>query len=190
MKQKNETNNESIQHIDLDMDKFGNIEISKNGNKPIFSKRTPVTFINAKLRTTKETVTKKDKNDNDQTYLPVFLSIGFEYKENNEIKKGFENYGGGRLFNSEINEKTNFWVGKNSALGKLIKLLEETYNFNNTIMEIETLLCGKQGEILSETISVAGDEYTKNIIKVLYQQQQKSDIVKNYPGVQGATVST
>ena len=164
-----EQSQENKESIDLDMNKFGALEINQGNSKPQFNKRKPITFIRAVLKTTPN-----KKKDQDQTYYPVFLGVEYEYAnaQDNTIKQAYESYGGGRLFTHTKPEKSEkperFWVGNDSALGKLVKLLKETFDTKGVLNEIPMYLIGKRGEMLTETQTVAGKEYIKNIIKAVH----------------------
>ena len=151
--------------VELDMKKFGDMEISSGGTKPIFEKITKALVISATLKTTPEKRESEDRDGNKQTYYPVFLNVVF----NVDGKEAFENYGGGRLFVSETDDTKRFWLGKDSALGKIKKMLEDNFDFKGTIKEIPKLMLGQNVGLKTEEITVAGKVFVKNQIQQFYK---------------------
>lgn len=156
------------QSVEIDMDKFGELDIQRGGGKPEFEKITQAKVVSAVLKTTSEKVERMTKAGEKQTYFPVFLNVEYMYKEKDEEKTTFERYGGGRLFTSE-KEGSRFWVGQTSALGQLITLVEENFDFKGTIKEIPDVINGKNVGIKTEESEVGGRKFKKNIIKVFYK---------------------
>ena len=161
------TQEESQRSVELDLNKFGGMEIQQGGSKPFFEKVTRMSIKSAVLKTTPDKVTKQTKDGQDQTYYPVFLALEFAYKDNAEEKVTYENYSGGRLFVSE-KEGNRFWVGNDSALGMLITILKENFEFAGTIKEVPSLIRGKEVGVKTEEATVAGKKYQKNRIKAFY----------------------
>jgi hypothetical protein len=152
---------EQTENVELDMKEHGDMEISTGGSKPVFEKVTKGVVINATMMTTKDRQESKDKEGNVQAYYPVYCKVEYSIDDQNY----FENYGGGKLFLSESDKSKRFWVGQDSALGKLKSKLEEYFEFKGTVGEIPKLLIGKQVGIKTESTTVAGKEYKKNIIQ-------------------------
>lgn len=161
----NETKEVKQESVELDMNKYGEIPISSGGTKPVFEKITKALVLSAVLKTTPERRTIKDKEGNDQTYYPVFLSVNYNV-DGTEV---FENYGGGRLFVSETNESKRFWLGEGSALGKIKKMIEDNFNFSGTLKEIPDIVKGQSVGLKTEEIVVAGKKYVKNMIQTFYK---------------------
>jgi len=160
-----------IESVDLDLEKYGKMTITQGGSKPQFDKITPMVVVAARLKTTPERKTKKDNTGKDQTYYPIFLQVEYEYKiGKEEMKKTYENYGEGRLYTSTTNENQDdkFWVGEQSALGKLKKLVQENFEFDNTLVQLQNLVVGKKVGVITESGKVGDKEYSKNIIRVFY----------------------
>jgi len=154
--------------VELDMKKFGTLEINSGGNKPKFDIVTKMDIISAVLKTTPDRVTRPTRDGSNQTYYPVFLTVEFAYSDGKETKSMFENYGSGRLFVSNTDGST-FWVGENSALGKLKKLLEENFEFGGTLSELPSIIKGVSVGVMTEKSTVGGKVFVKNIIKVFYK---------------------
>lgn len=148
--------------VELDMKSFGDMAIVGGGSKPEYEKLTTATVKSAILMTTKEKQTMVDKKQKNQTYYPVYMKVIYDV-EGSEV---YENYGGGKLFVSEENNEKRFWLGDNSALGKLKNILEKNFDFSGTIKEIPKLVIGKQVKIRTTESEVAGKIYKKNLIEV------------------------
>lgn len=157
------------QSVELDLEKFGNMEIQQGGSKPTFDKVTEAKIVAATLRTTPDRVEKATKAGEKQVFYPVFLQVEMEYNDGSETKKAYERYGSGRLFISETDQTKRFWVGNNSALGHLVRLLEDNFDFKGTLKEIPELILNKKVGIKTEKGEVGGNEYQKNVIKVFYK---------------------
>ena len=166
-KQNQETEHKS-ESVALDLNEFGNLEISSGGSKPTFDKITKASVVAAELKTTPEKKEDKTKDGQVQTYYPVYLSVTYSVEIDGQLKEIYENYSGGRLFVSESDNSKRFWLGEKSALGKLKKVLEKYLEFKGTLKEIPELMKNKTVGIKTETSTVAGTEYKKNMIEVFY----------------------
>lgn len=156
------------ENIELDLDKYGSCTIVQSGNKPIFDKITRVIVKNVVLMTKKERKEDTTKEGQKIICYPVYLNVEFEYKTDYEIKTTFENYGGGKLFVSDKKDQAKFWLGQNSALGKLVQVISDNLEFNGTLKEIPKAIIGCQVGVKTETINVAGTDYSKTVIKQFY----------------------
>lgn len=155
--------------VELDLTKYGNLEINSGGSKPDFKVVTKVKVVKATLRTTTDRRTEKTRDGKDQSYYPVFLNLEFSYMNNGAELKTFESFSGGRLFVSDESGANRFWVGENSGLGKVKKLVEENNpNYSGEIKQIPEFLQGREVGIKTEKTEVAGKQFTKNNIKVIY----------------------
>jgi len=166
VEEKEKKNNEKIEeeNIELDLTKYGQIDIESGGTKPIFDKITKGVVKSAVLMTSKERREEKNKEGKTMVYYPVYLKCQFDV----DGKEVYENYGGGKLFVSDTKEETKFWLGDNSALGKLKQIIADNKDFNGTLQEIPKLLIGEQIGLKTEYLTVAGTEYVKNTIKQFY----------------------
>ena len=160
--------NQNEENIDLDMNEFGDLDISSGGGKPVFEKITKATVLTAELKTTPDRKT-ETKDGKTQSYYPVFLKVSYSAEIDGELKETYENYGGGRLFVSETDNSKRFWLGETSALGKLKKELEDNFDFKGTLKEIPELMKGATVGLKTETTNVAGKEYKKNMVEVFYK---------------------
>lgn len=156
--------------VDLDLDKFGGTEVKQGSTKPVFEKVTAATVLDAKLRTTSERVERETKAGESQVFYPVFLSVTMQTRVEGNQTDLYENFGGGRLFVSESKGEKRFWVGENSALGRVLKLLKDNFDFKGTLKEIPALLLGKKVGIKTEETKVQDKIYTKNMIQVVYPE--------------------
>jgi len=158
--------NEKIEeeNVELDLNEYGDIEIKSGGSKPIFDKITKALVLTAVLMTNKERKEEKSKEGKMMVFYPVYLKCSF----NVEGKEVFENYGGGRLYVSDKKEENRFWLGENSALGKLKQIIADNKDFKGSLKEISPLLIGEQVGIKTEVTTVAGVDYPKNVIKQFY----------------------
>lgn len=156
----------SEENVELDMDKYGTQEITSGGGRPIFEKITKAKIMNATLMTTKERKEVKDKSGNDQVFYPVYLKVLFNV-DGHEV---YENMGGGKLFVSEdVDKKDIFWLGADSALGKIKDLIEDNFGFEGTLKDIPKILIGLDVGIKTVEQTVAGKVYVKNLIHTFYK---------------------
>ena len=160
--------NPAAQSVELDLDKFGELGIAQGSSKPEFKKVTEVEIVNATLKTAPERKEVETKAGKKQSFYPVFLSVEYEFQHEGAPATTYENFGGGRLF-SGGGSPTRFWVGEKSALGSLISLLKDHFDFSGTIKEIPELIKGKKCGVITEHGKIGSNEYTKNIIKVFYK---------------------
>lgn len=152
------------ENIELDLNEFGDMNIQSGGSKPTFDKITKAIVKEAILMTTKDRKETTDKQGNKQTHYPVYMRVVYDV-DGNEV---YENYGGGRLFVSESTKEKKFWLGEQSALGKLKKQLEDNFDFKGTLKEMPILVKGKSVGIKTTKQTVAGNTYIKNLIEVFY----------------------
>lgn len=151
--------------VELDLDKYGAMEVHSGGGKPEFAKLTKMKVKSAVLMTMPERKQEKDKKGNMQTYYPVFLKVTCDFN-GSEI---YENYGGGKLYVSDKNGESRFWLGENSAFGKLKSLVEDNFEFSGILKDIPELLSDQEVGVKTEATNVSGIEYRKNIIQVFYK---------------------
>lgn len=169
VKEEQVQNTQTDENVSLDLNQYGDVGISSGGSKPIFEKITKASVVTAELMTTKDRQTQKDKDGKDQTFYPVFLKVTYSVELDGEMKETYENYGGGRLFVSETDGSKRFWLGETSALGKLKQQLEDNFDFKGTLKEIPALMKGVSVGLKTETFTVAGKEYKKNMVEVFYK---------------------
>jgi len=158
--------NEKIEeeNVELDLEEYGKIEIKSSGSKPIFEKITKGLVLSAVLMKNKERKEETNKDGKIMSFYQIYLKCTF----NVEGKEVFENYGGGRLYVSDKKEETRFWLGENSALGKLKQIIADNKDFKGSVEDITPLLIGQTVGIKTEVTNVSGKDYTKNVIKQFY----------------------
>jgi len=157
----NKEQSQDDNNIELDLVSHGGIEVTQGGSKPLFEKVITAMVNAAVLMTTKDRKEDKDKQGNSQIYYPVYLKVTY----NVEGKEFFENYGGGKLYISETSGEKKFWVGDSSALGKLLGRIKDQFDYKGTLAEIPSLIFGRSVGIMTETSTVQGNEYKKNVIQ-------------------------
>jgi hypothetical protein len=158
--------------IELDLAKYGEMKIESGGSKPVFERITHMVVIEATIKTDETPKESKGKDGTTQKYYPVFLAVTYEHPDTKtgEPRQSYENYGGGRLYISQSKGGIErLWVGPDSALGALVKVLQDNFDFNGTLKELPKLLRGCKVGVKTEVVTVSGEEYQKNIIKAVYR---------------------
>jgi len=150
--------------VELDLSRYGNLEVHSGGNRPEFAKVTRMKVKAATLMTTRDRKFDKKNDGSEQAYYPVYLKVTYAH----EGQEFFENYGGGKLYVSDKKAEARFWVGNKSALGELRAKLEEYFEFSGSLKELPGMILGKEVGVKTEVSSVSGVEYKKNIIQVFY----------------------
>lgn len=157
--------------IELDLAKYGEMKIESGGSKPTFERITEMMVFDAVIKTDETPKESKGKDGATQKYYPVFLSVTYEHKDGKtgEMRQSYENYGGGRLYISQSKGVERLWVGPDSALGALVKVIQDNFDFSGTLKELPKLLKGCKVGVKTEVVTVSGEEYQKNVIKAVYK---------------------
>ena len=125
---------------------------NSGGEKPTFDKVTTMIVTDAEFKMV--SVPKKDNQDKE--YKPFYLSVTYEF----EGKQLYENYGGGRKYAED-----NHWIGPKSALGKLKKKIDTTFDYDGTLKGMITVIKNNQVGVLTEKTMYLDTMYPKNIIQ-------------------------
>jgi|GEM_PF-4258453 len=128
------------------------IKINSNGEKPIFDKVTTMVITDAEFKLVSDL--RKDKKNQD--YKPFYLSVTYDF----EGKPLYENYGGGRKYSED-----NYWIGPKSALGKLKKKIDTTFDYDGTLNGLIKAIKNSQVGVLTEKTMYQDTVYPKNIIQ-------------------------
>lgn len=134
----------------LDMAKHGSTVVTSG--KPVFDKLTPVVIVGYEYKRASQP--KKDTSGNE--YHPVRCILS--YSLDNGKQKINEGYGG-------IREYPDRWyAGPETAFGRLQKILKDTFEYDGSLDGVKVCV-GKIGVIKTETGTVSGTKYTKNMIQ-------------------------
>ena len=156
---------------EFDFAKYGDIKIDSGGSKPVFERVSEAVVLSAVVKideAPKETLSKDGKA---QRFYPIFLACEFSYKDakTGEERQTYENYGGGRLYVSDEKQTERLWVGPDSQLGMLVKVLSDNFDFKGTLKEVPKFLIGQKVGVKTEVITVSGTDYQKTVVKAIYK---------------------
>lgn len=157
--------------IELDFAKYGDLPIESAGSKPVFERVSEAVVLTSTVKIDETPKESQSKDGKAQRYYPIFLACEFSYKDakTGEAKQTWENYGGGRLYVSDTKQTERLWVGPDSQLGMLVKLLADNFDFKGTLKEVPKLLIGLKVGVKTETITVSGTDYMKTVVKAIYK---------------------
>jgi len=141
---------------EMDVD-LGDIQLSKE--KPVFKEQTQVQLVEAKLFKMDE----PEEDRNKEKYIPFFVTVTYD----KEGKQFDETYRGGRIYEKE--GKKNFYIGPNSAMGKLKTVcLESNVVIGPSVKTWISAIKNRDVIVQAQTVMYGGKEYEKNyVMKVL-----------------------
>lgn len=129
-----------------------NVKPNSSGEKPTFEKVTTMTVEEAEFKL----LNQSKKDGKDQEYFPFYLTVTYDY----EGQKLYENYGGGRKYSED-----NYWIGPKSALGKLKKKVDSTFDYDGTLNGLVASIKNNKVGVLTEKTMYLDQVYPKNIIQ-------------------------
>ena len=133
---------------------LGSIQLSKE--KVLFKEETKVQLKDVKLFKMED----KEKDRNDEPYTPFFITV--EFADNGKVFE--ETYRGGRIYEKE--GKKNFYIGPNSAMGKLkTTSIESGITIGPSVKTWVEAIKNHDVIVKSQTVQFGGKDYEKNYVQ-------------------------
>ena len=152
VKSKVKKDEKSFVAMDEDLD---NIKLSKE--KVLYKEESKVLLKDVKLFKMEE----KEKNRNDgEEYTPFFITV--EFADGNKLFE--ETYRGGRIY--EKDGKKNFYIGPNSAMGKLkTTTINSGINVGPSVKTWIEAIKNHDVIVKAQTVQFGGKDYEKNYVQ-------------------------